>query len=89
MWMVKIICWFLANLTVYLMNKIFVFTSGRHGKIKEIILFYIFSLPQFIFIAFIDILVRYGWEVTYANYLMLLLAGFVNFLVRKFIIFKG
>ena len=89
LWMVKIICWFLANLTVYLMNKIFVFTSGRHRKIKEIILFYIFSLPQFIFIAFIDILVRYGWEVTYANYLMLLLAGFVNFLVRKFIIFKG
>jgi len=70
-------------------KEIFVFTSGRHRKIKEIILFYIFSLPQFIFIAFIDILVRYGWEVTYANYLMLLLAGFVNFLVRKFIIFKG
>ena len=89
LWIVKIICWILANTTVYLMNRAFVFTSGKHNIFKEIILFYTFSLPQFVFIALIDILVKFGWEVTYSNYSMLLLAGFVNFVIRKFIIFKG
>ena len=37
LWIVKIICWILANTTVYLMNRAFVFTSGKHNIFKEII----------------------------------------------------
>ena len=89
LWIVNIVCWILANTTVYLMNRTFVFTSGKHKRFKEIILFFTFSLSQFVFIALMDILVKFGWEVTYAKYSMLLLGGFINFVIRKFIIFRG
>ncbi len=89
LWFVKTICWFFANATAYLLNRLFVFSVGKHKTYIEIILFFTFSLPQFIFVGFIDILIKSGWEVTYANYSMLCLAAIINFLVRKFIIFKG
>ena len=87
-WAVKICCWVLANTTAYLLNRLFVFETGKHNRIVETVLFFIFALPQFIFVALTDVLIRAGWEVTYANYSMMLLAVIINFLVRKFIIFK-
>ena len=87
-WAVKICCWVLANTTAYVLNRLFVFETGKHKRIVETVLFFIFALPQFIFVALTDVLIRVGWEVTYANYSMMLLAVIINFLVRKFIIFK-
>lgn len=87
-WIVKTICWVSANLIAYLLNRWFVFEPGRHKKNKEVVLFFIFALPQFIFIGLTDFLVRLGWEVTYADYSMMFLAAIINFLVRKFLIFK-
>ena len=89
LWIVKTVCWLLANTTAYILNRIFVFSYGKHNNFIETLLFYIFALPQFIFIGLTDLLIQYGWEVTYANYTMVFLAAFINFVVRKFIIFKG
>ena len=85
---VKIICWLIANTAAYLLNIRFVFEQGRHKNITEVILFFGFALLQFIFIALSISLIRLGWEVTYANYSMLLLGAITNYLIRKFVIFQ-
>ena len=89
-WIIKVICFFLVNAVVYILNQIFVFKSGRHRKPVEILLFFGASLFQFFFIWLGGILITiYNWEVTYSNITMLILSLMVNFVIRKKVVFKG
>lgn len=90
LWIIMIVCFLLSNAVAYLLNVLFVFKTGRHRKSLEILLFFGSSLLQFFFIWIAGILISvFKWEVTYANFTMLL-SGFVaNYLIRKHVVFSG
>jgi putative flippase GtrA len=89
-WIIKVICFVLSISTAYVLNVLFVFHAGRHRRPVEIIMFFGFSLLQFVYIWLGGVLIsRYGWEVTYANYTMLFLGVATNYFARKKIVFKG
>jgi putative flippase GtrA len=89
-WIVKTICFIVSNAVVYVLNVVFVFHGGRHHRMLEVVMFFAFSLLQFVYIGVGSVLiVRCGWEVTYANLLMLLMGIATNYVARKKIVFKG
>lgn len=89
-WIIKCISFILSNAVVYILNILYVFEAGRHRKPMEIFLFYFFSLFQFVFIGIGSVLIsQFNWEVTYSNIAMLFLGLIVNYIVKKYIVFKG
>ncbi len=89
-WIIMGICFVLSNTVVYLLNARYVFHTGKHRKPVEILLFFGSSLFQFFFIWLGGILITvFKWEVTYSNMAMLATSLFINFVVRKKVIFKG
>ena len=88
-WLIKLVCFVTANAVVYLLNRKFVFEPGRHKNLVEVLLFFAVSLLQFIWIGLGGILItRLDWEVTYANFFIIVLGAITNFLLRKFMVFK-
>jgi len=89
-WIIKGICFLVSISTAYVLNVLFVFHAGRHKRTAEVALFFGFSLLQFVFIWIGSLLISgFGWEVTYANYSMLILGVATNYFARKKIVFKG
>lgn len=89
-WIIKAVCFLFSNVVVYLLNVLFVFQSGRHKRHVEVAMFFSFSLLQFFYIWLGSVLImRFGWEVTYANLTMLVLGIITNYFARKKIVFKG
>jgi len=89
-WIIMVICFLLSNAVVYVLNILFVFNAGRYRRVVEVLLFFSFSLLQFLFIWLGGILISvFKWEVTYSNISMLLAGLVVNYLVRKHIVFRG
>lgn len=90
LWIIMVFCFLLANAVAYALNVLFVFKAGRHRKSLEILLFFGASLLQFFFIWVAGILISvFKWEVTYANFAMLLAGLIANYIVRKYIVFKN
>lgn len=88
-WVIKVVCFVVANTLVYLLNRAFVFEAGRHRSGVELGLFFSVSLLQFVWIWLGGVLItELGWEVTYANWSMMLVGAFSNFVLRKFVVFK-
>ena len=85
---------FLSNFVAYGLNVMFVFKPGRHGKRKEIILFFIISGISFfaglfaIPLVFSAIDSNKGIE-HFANLGFIVTSALVNFICRKFIVFAG
>lgn len=85
------IAWPFGTLVAYLLNVAFVFTPGRHSKWMEWVLFWIVSAIGFFPGAFVvhwlaeDI----GLSSTVSQLGFVFTAVIVNFLCRKFVIFKG
>ena len=89
-WIIKGISYIVSNAVVYILNVLYVFEAGRHRKPVEIFLFYFFSLFQFLFIWLgANLVGRWGWEATYAQFSMLLLGLITNYIFKKKIVFKG
>lgn len=89
-WNIKVVCFVVSNAVVYLLNVLFVFHGGRHKRAMEVLMFFGFSLLQFVYIWLGSVLInRFGWEVTYANLSMLVLGITTNYVARKKIVFKG
>ena len=82
---------FVANLVCWLLNRRYVFTPGRHHWIVEYALF--LASSGFAILcgsAAIWTLVRfYGMQTTYSFVTHVLVSVIVNFVFRKFFIFKG
>ena len=79
-----------ANVVTYLTNLKFVFTGGRHSRWKE---FWLFTAVSFgsnvpaLALGFIAIL--NDSSTPFAQVLFVVVAAMVNFLCRKFLVFKG
>jgi putative flippase GtrA len=82
--------WPLGTVVAYLMNTAFVFTPGRHSKLIEAGLFaFVGALGFFPGLLVVDWLAgRLGLPSTLAQLGFILTSVAVNFLCRKFLIFK-
>lgn len=80
-----------SNLVAYTINIFWVFTPGRHKRFIEIGLFYLVSgISVVIGTSMMGFLIRYyGMQTTYAFSVNILSAVMINYIVRKFYIFKG
>ena len=87
----NLVGFFIANLVCWLLNRKFVFVPGRHHWFVEYVLFLagsgfailcgsviIWSLVRF-----------YGMQTTYSFGINVLASVMINFLARKFFVFKG
>ena len=88
------VAFFLSNFVAYFLNVMFVFKPGRHGKRKEITLFFIISGISFfaglfaIPLVFSAIDTNKGIE-HFANLGFIVTSAMVNFVCRKFLVFAG
>lgn len=85
------IAFLFSNLAAYLLNIYWVFEPGRHRKIVEISMFYVVSGISFgIGLALQSALIYYlSFSTTIAFGAELVTAALINFVMRKFVIFKG
>lgn len=79
-----------GNIFAYLANLAFVFTGGRHHRLLEFLFFTLVNL-----VAMLPALVlawsaaNSGAETPYAQVIFIICAALMNFLCRKFFVFKG
>jgi len=80
-----------SNLAAYILNVMWVFESGRHKRWMEITMFYAVSAISIaVGSAVMWLLVRFiGSSTTLAFAADIVAAAMVNFVVRKYYIFKG
>ena len=85
------IAWPFGTLVAYFLNIAFVFTPGRHSKWMEMILFWIISAIGFFPGAFVVhwLAEGLGLPSTISQLGFIFTSVLVNFLFRKFVIFKG
>lgn len=88
---ITIIAFMFSNLTAYLINIYWVFEPGRHAWYLELLLFYAVSgISIAIGTAVGWIMIKWFHLSTTASYVSKLIASLmINFICRKFIIFKG
>jgi putative flippase GtrA len=80
-----------SNLTAYLINIVWVFESGRHARWLEIVYFYLVAAVSMVVgTALMGFLIhRIGVTTTVAFVVNSAVALFINFVLRKYFIFKG
>ncbi len=80
-----------SNFVAYILNITWVFESGRHNRVVEIIVFYAVSAISIaVGSAIMGLLIRYvGSSTSLAFVAEIATAAMVNFVVRKYVIFKG
>ena len=80
-----------SNMVAYLVNIMWVFHPGKHSRIVEIGLFYLVSAVSIALgTSLMGWLIRkYGMRTTYAFISNLVSALFINYAMRKFVIFNG
>ncbi|MEI6083666.1 MAG: GtrA family protein [Verrucomicrobiota bacterium] len=85
------VAFILANLVAYLLNIAWVFKAGRHHWLVEIGLFYLVSGVSFVIgTALMGWLINhYGMLTTAAFGANILTSLLINFVMRKYVIFKG
>jgi putative flippase GtrA len=87
----NVIAFVFSNLTAYLINIAWVFESGRHHRVLEIGFFYLVSgTSLFIGTVLMGLLIgRFGVTTTLAFAVNVVVSMMVNFVLRKYAIFKG
>ncbi len=87
----NLIAFIFSNLTAYVINVLWVFESGRHNRMVEIMFFYLVSgISTGIGSAIIWFLIgRFGITTTVAFGVSVLVSFMVNFVLRKYVIFRG
>lgn len=81
----------LANVFCWLMNRWFVFKAGKYVWYVELALFFAVSLAAVgVGLAVQSVLIHFaGWTTSSAFLLEILSSLAINFVVRKFFVFKG
>jgi len=86
----NLVAFLFSNMTAYLLNIRWVFKSGRHHRLLEIAFFYAVSGVSVgagsVLMGFI--INRYGTDTSLAFGANIITTGTINFLMRKFFIFK-
>lgn len=87
----KAVTFLFSNFTAYIINILWVFKSGRHSRWVELGLFYLVSIISFTLGTFIGwVLIRwFGFSTTVAYLANMIASLMINFVCRKYIIFKG
>ena len=87
----KVIAFLFSNWTAYAINIRWVFTPGRHSKAVEVALFYAVSITSFALGTGLGwVLIRgTGMDTTYAYGANLVASVAINYVARKYIVFKG
>ena len=87
----KCITFLFSNLTAYVVNVLWVFTPGRHSRWVEVGLFYLVSAISFVVgtgLAWL-LIKQFGISTTAAYICNAVASLMINYVCRKFIIFKG
>lgn len=87
----NLVGFFVANVVCWLLNRRYVFATGRHHWLVEYALFLAGSgFAILCGSALIWVLVRfYGVQTTYSFAINVMASVMINFLVRKFFVFRG
>jgi putative flippase GtrA len=87
----KVVAFLASNTVAYMTNAIFVFTGGRHQRLKEVGLFYLLSTFSFVVFTWLSrvLIGRFGWGVSLSYFFVFALAMVTNFTMRKRLVFKG
>jgi putative flippase GtrA len=87
----NVVAFLFSNLTAYLINIFWVFESGRHNRIREILYFYLVSgVSVFIGSSIMGLLIhQFGVMTTIAFGANAVVSLLINFALRKYFIFKG
>ena len=87
----NLIAFMISNLTVYILNVLFVFKAGRHNRWKEVGLFYLVSaISVGIGVGIGAALIATLSMSTTVSYIAKAVSTtLINFVARKYIIFKG
>lgn len=79
-----------SNLFVYFANLAIVFTGGRHHRVLEFLFFTLVNLIAMIpALALAWTAAVSGAETPYAQLIFIVCAAMMNFICRKFFVFKG
>ncbi len=81
----------LANVVGYITNVMFVFKGGRYSPVNEFLLFTAGNCVAFVISQFAGpyLIKRFGMKTTHALMLNVVASILLNFVIRKFIVFKG
>lgn len=87
----NVVAFMFSNLTAYLINILWVFQRGRHHWLQEVLYFYAVSGVSMLIGTSIQtyLIGRYGLTTTIAFGANLICALLINFVMRKYVIFKG
>ncbi len=87
----NVIAFVFGNLFAYITNSLWVFTPGRHHRVLEFFYFTLVSTVAFVIgLAVGPMLIQmYGIHTLLAQLLMIISSVMVNFVCRKFFVFKG
>ncbi|WP_395736726.1 GtrA family protein [Prosthecobacter sp.] len=87
----NIIAFFFGNIFAYVTNSLWVFTPGRHHRVLEFIYFSTVSSVGFAIglLAGPPLIRMYGISTLSAQLLLIVSSTLVNFVCRKFFVFKG
>jgi putative flippase GtrA len=87
----NVIAFMISNLTAYLLNVKFVFTAGKHRRSKEVGLFYLVSaISVGIGVGVGVVLIQsFGLSTSISYLAKAISTTLINFVARKFIIFRG
>jgi len=87
----NVIAFFFSNTVAYLLNIMWVFEPGRHGRLVEIGVFFAVSATSMAIGTWLLRLLirRFGFTTTLAFVANIVTSLAINFVMRKFVVFKG
>ena len=87
----NLIAFFFGNIFAYVSNSLWVFTPGRHHRVLEFLYFTAVSTVGFTIglLAGPLLIKMYGISTLVAQLLLIVSSTMVNFICRKFFVFKG
>lgn len=90
-WISNLLAFVVSNLVAYVLNLLFVFKGGRHSRWKELGLFYLVSASSIVLgTALGAVLIQFFECSTAFSYLAKAVAAvLINYVMRKFVVFKG
>ncbi|MEI6535836.1 MAG: GtrA family protein [Verrucomicrobiaceae bacterium] len=85
------IAFLIANAVGYITNVMFVFKSGRHTPVMEFLLFTVGNCVAFLISQFAGpyLIKRFGMKTIHALMTNVVASMLLNFVIRKYIVFKG
>lgn len=87
----NIVAFLVSNTVCYVLNRLFVFEPGQHGILMEAFLFFAVSAAStFVGTTFQTLLIKKAnMQTTFAFSANLVASLAINFVMRKFVVFKG